>query len=255
MYKNFIFDLYGTLIDINTDEGIDMLWEKMAILYGYNEANYTPEEFKNEYFRLAGEEEQKIVKMNNRELGRSDVHEAHPEIQLEYVFQKLFTNKGVEADMDMCIYMGQCFRVLSTRYIKLYEGTREMLDAVRKKGGKIYLLSNAQKIFTIYEMKMLGIYDCFDGIYISSDKMCKKPDVRFMQMLLDEYSLDVNESIMVGNDLRSDIGSANKVGMDSLYIFSNLSPYEDEHKYKDANATYKLGSMDMKEITRILLAD
>ena len=33
MYKNYIFDLYGTLIDINTDEWNVQLWKKMQILY------------------------------------------------------------------------------------------------------------------------------------------------------------------------------------------------------------------------------
>lgn len=28
MYNNYIFDLYGTLIDINTDEWNDDLWKK-----------------------------------------------------------------------------------------------------------------------------------------------------------------------------------------------------------------------------------
>ena len=30
MYKNYIFDLYGTLVDIRTDEGKNSLWKKMS---------------------------------------------------------------------------------------------------------------------------------------------------------------------------------------------------------------------------------
>ena len=41
MYKNYIFDLYGTVIDINTDEWNDDLWKKIAILYAYKGAHYT----------------------------------------------------------------------------------------------------------------------------------------------------------------------------------------------------------------------
>ena len=44
MYKNYVFDLYGTLIDINTDEWSIELWEKMAVYYGYMGAIYTAEE-------------------------------------------------------------------------------------------------------------------------------------------------------------------------------------------------------------------
>lgn len=30
MYQNYIFDLYGTLVDIHTNENKHYLWEKMA---------------------------------------------------------------------------------------------------------------------------------------------------------------------------------------------------------------------------------
>ena len=36
---NFIFDLYGTLIDIWTDESREELWEGMALLLGDGEEN------------------------------------------------------------------------------------------------------------------------------------------------------------------------------------------------------------------------
>ena len=52
MFKNYIFDLYGTLIDINTDEWSDDLWEKMALFYSYKGAKYTGKEFHKEYNRL-----------------------------------------------------------------------------------------------------------------------------------------------------------------------------------------------------------
>lgn len=52
MYKNYVFDLYGTLIDINTDEWSIELWEKMAVYYGYKGAIYTAEELNEEYGKL-----------------------------------------------------------------------------------------------------------------------------------------------------------------------------------------------------------
>ncbi len=46
MYKNYIFDLYGTLIDINTDEWSAKLWKSLQILYAYHGAEYTPQEIR-----------------------------------------------------------------------------------------------------------------------------------------------------------------------------------------------------------------
>ncbi|MFR8428478.1 MAG: hypothetical protein ACLVCH_13905 [Roseburia inulinivorans] len=56
-YENYIFDLYGTLVDIHTDEEKTELWEKLAQFYGYYGAVYTAEELKNAYaLRLTGAE-------------------------------------------------------------------------------------------------------------------------------------------------------------------------------------------------------
>ena len=33
-YTDLIFDLYGTLVDIHTDEN-DLVWEKTALFFGY----------------------------------------------------------------------------------------------------------------------------------------------------------------------------------------------------------------------------
>ena len=47
MYKNYIFDLYGTLIDINTNEWKKSLWKNMAMIYSMSGASYTGKELNN----------------------------------------------------------------------------------------------------------------------------------------------------------------------------------------------------------------
>lgn len=53
---------------------------------------------------------------------KDDAHEAHPEIEIEEVFLALFQKKGVQADIELAIHAGQFFRILSTEYIRLYDG-------------------------------------------------------------------------------------------------------------------------------------
>ena len=43
-YDNYIFDLYGTLVDIHTDESDTAIWEKLAMFYGYYGALYEAKE-------------------------------------------------------------------------------------------------------------------------------------------------------------------------------------------------------------------
>ena len=216
MYKNYIFDLYGTLIDINTDEWCDDLWKKMAILYGYKGAHYTYDELNDEYLNLVS-------------LEKVAVRKRHPEysvvdIKIEKVFKKLFTQKGVKVTKAQVAFVAEAFRCYSTKYIKLYDGVIDLLDTLKAKGKKIYLLSNAQRYFTENELNMLGLTEYFDGICISSDEECSKPDSCYYKTLFDRYGLKKSESIMIGNDYISDIGGAAHFGIDSLYIHQSISP-------------------------------
>lgn len=212
MYKNYIFDLYGTLVDINTDEDSIDLWDKMALFYKFKGVNYRGEELKSNYLRK--------IDLKRKSL----LHTEYPDFQLSDIFKELFNDKDVFVSYEIAIATAQFFRILSISYVKLYTGIIEFLDELKKKKKKIYLLSNAQSIFTANEMKMLGIYDYFDGICFSADYCTCKPDKSFYNQLIEKYNLNVHESIMIGNDYLADILGAKAVGLDTLYIHSNLSP-------------------------------
>lgn len=237
MYQNYIFDLYGTLVDIHTDEEAPQVWEKLCLFYGYHGARYSPPELKAAYKRLVRDGE-----------GPQYSHEAHPEIQIETVFRALFTEKGVRPGEALVLHAGQFFRILTTEYLRLYDGVPGMLEALHRMGKRVYLLSNAQRIFTAYELNVLGIAQYFDGILISSDCGVKKPDRRFFRLLLDRYRLKAEESVMIGNDCTTDIAGAAAVGLDTFYIHSNISP-----EYRPGvKATYTLMGMDIARVRETL---
>lgn len=243
MYDTCIFDLYGTLVDIRTDENKEELWEKLSLFYAFYGAFYTPEELARSYKRLTGE-----MTAGHEEL-RRDSHEAFPEIRIEEVFRALFEEKGIAPDEPLVRHAGQFFRILSMEFIRLYDGTEEMLSAVKESGRKIYLLSNAQRIFTEYEMNALGITKYFDGIFISSDEGCKKPDLKFFRKLIDTCGIDPERAVMVGNDGICNIEGAKRAGLGTVYVHSDISPAEDA-----PDADYVLPQMDMEQIRKILLS-
>ena len=232
MYKNILFDLYGTLVDIRTDEEKSEVFEKLALFYGYYGAIYSPSELKKAY--------KKITKIEN-----TYSHESFPELQIEYVFLELFERKNVKADLNLAIHAGQFFRALTTDYVKLYDGAIDLLDKLKKANKNIYLLSNAQRIFTEYEMKYLGIHDYFDRIYISSDYKCKKPDLSFYKEPFNDLNLKKEETIMIGNDHICDIEGAKNYGIDTIYLHSNISPNIDP---SIVSANLKLLEMNYKKV-------
>lgn len=237
LYDNYIFDLYGTLVDIHTEEEQRDVWEKLALFYGYYDAGYESRRLQERFLELV-----------NRKQQTADAHEAFPEIQIEKVFRALFEEKGVAADWTLAVHAGQFFRALTTDYIRLYEGVTDLLEALKAAGKHVFLLSNAQRIFTEYEMRMLHIADYFEDIYISSECGIKKPDRRFFEMLLAKYNLDITKTIMIGNDMHCDIKGAKNMGLHTFYIHSNLSP---ELK-NEPIADYVLMEMDIKKVQKML---
>ncbi len=231
-YQTYIFDLYGTLVDIHTEEEDPKVWEKLALFMGYYKADYTPEALKAGYKDLVQSRERRLK--STLEQDPKYTHAASPEIDLMEVFRDLYASAGIQADEALIVHTGQFFRVLSTEYVRLYEGTREILQALRDQGKRVYLLSNAQRIFTAYEMQALDLEGYFDDILISSDYQTKKPDERFFRILLEKHAIDPRQALFVGNDSRTDIAGAQQVGLDTYYIYSNISPAGDTV----TNATY-----------------
>lgn len=213
-YTDLIFDLYGTLVDIHTEENA-LVWEKTALYFGYYGAHYSPAQLKEAF-----EEE---LKKRKAKAGQS--YECFPDLPFEPIMAQLFRRAGVEENADaLGLNAAQLFRICSTEYIKLYPGTLEALARLRKKGLRLWLLSNAQRVFTAYELRHLGLGAQLDGIFISSDYGCRKPDARFYQALMEEKKLDVSRCLMIGNDRETDIAGAKALGMGTVYMHTQLTP-------------------------------
>ncbi len=215
MYQSCIFDLYGTLVDIRTDESPDKFWTEVAEIYKSNGAQYAADELRSLYLRYAKQQDKLL-------------HFLHPfcrdiEIDLKRVFRSLYRHKGVKADSSIIADTALKFRKASTQFIRLYDGVLDLLDSLKNADKKIYLLSNAQSCFTLPELEMLGIIDYFDGILISSDCGCKKPGKRFFDILLRRYKIDKASAIMIGYDCYSDMLGALNAGLPSLYIHQEIS--------------------------------
>lgn len=225
-FDNYVFDLYGTLVDIHTEENQPLVWEKLALFYGYYGAYYTPDALHQRYRALVGSME-KSLKQNLQEDPRYD-HEASPEIEITDVFKALFAEAGVEPEDALAIHAGQFFRAMTTEYVCCYPGTASMLSALKQAGKRVYLLSNAQRIFTEFEIRRLDILKYFDDVLISSDHQVKKPDERFFQVLLERHPMEKERTLFIGNDSRTDIAGARSVGLHTYYVNSNISPAGDQ---------------------------
>ena len=238
LYDNYIFDLYGTLVDIYADENILKPWENAAKhLSKEFGTGWTGKTLWERYKEITKEEEKKLSAINGAD---------YPEILIENVWVRLI-KEGVElrkkpaltksSDNDQeknCVsvdsltvtspeILSYCvwFREMTRSRFKLFDGVLETFEFLRSEGKKIFLLSNAQRAYTEKELSDVGLYDKFDDIFISSDKQVKKPQKEFLERLIKENELSVDKCVMIGNDIFSDVGVAVKNGMNSIYLNTN----------------------------------
>ncbi len=196
--KDIIFDLYGTLIDIYTNESSKTFWKRCSRKFKKYKS-ISPTKLKSEYLKICNE----LSKENE-------------EIDLLAVFQKLY-----QVDTNIALKIAKDFRRISIKKIKLYNGAYELLNELNKLGYNIYLLSNAQDCFTQYELEKFKINVFFKDIAISSNYHIKKPNLDFFKALLKKNN--INDAIMIGNDYRCDIIPAISLGLDTIYIETQTS--------------------------------
>lgn len=239
MIKNIIFDLYGTLVDIHTDEMKDSVWETMSWFYRLHQVNVSPKKLRKRTFQLMHQMEHQM----KRELGKDRI----PEIDLTLVFKTLFDEHGILCDEELARETCVFFRALTLERLRLYNGVTELLEKLRKSGKNIYLLTNAQKVFTEKEIQTLGLSSYFDGILYSSTERVKKPDCKFFERLMERYQLKAEECVMIGNDAVCDVGGALNAKMKAIYLKSNI---RGSGKCPDSVRQFKITDLD--ELAEVL---
>ena len=209
-YDNYIFDLYGTLADIRTDEESPLFWARFCHYCRFLGMDCRADTLRETYLRLCREAEEAMGG-------------GQAEIDLAAVWPRLGAAFGQALTEEDCRRMALTFRALSLRRLGLYPGAAEVLDGLRRRGKRVVLLSNAQRCFTEPELRSLGLYDRFDHILLSSDAGVKKPSPAFFGLLAG-LGCRAEDSLMVGNDPVCDCGGAAAVGMDSVFIRTPQSP-------------------------------
>lgn len=237
MYKNYVFDVYGTLIDIHTNEYELATWQKLADTLRFYGVNYSAQELEETYFASC-----------DLQIQQGKANFQYPEVDVVEIFCQIFANKGKKAGKSLATHLAQEFRAFSTQYIRLYDGVIDTLTKLKKAGKKLYVLSNAQSCFTKTELGRLGLRKYFSGIIYSSDYKCAKPDAKLFDALVKKYNLDKKETIYIGNDGFTDVVGARNAKIDCLWIKTNLTGNE----VPTIPPKYTVDG-DFREISKLLL--
>ena len=203
--EGVLFDCYGTLIDILTDERSLGTYRLLSGWLLYQGVRIAPD-------RL-------------RELYRSRVDEAlrrtgerYPEVRVEEVFACICAEYSAwEVDAGrLGAEAARAFRAASLRRLCVLEGSLRLLDLFRRK--KIGIVSNGQRVFSEQEVRILGLYERFDFIVFSSDLGYRKPDPRIYAAALNRMDLAPQDVLFIGDNCENDVLAPQKLGIQALHV-------------------------------------
>ena len=84
------------------------------------------------------------------------------------------------------------------------------------KGFKKYILTNGFVDIQMKKIHHCGLYDKFDGVFISGIYGIGKPHAAYFEYVLDNTRADVNSTVMIGDRLSSDIIGAANMGIKTI---------------------------------------
>ena len=103
-------------------------------------------------------------------------------------------------------------------YIDIYTEVFPVLSELKKKGHRIFVLSNTSKVFyDLLEEQLSPLKELLDGFVLSCDIKAIKPDLAMFKEILDKYQLDPANCIFL-DDIEDNTNAAEKLGIRAYQV-------------------------------------
>lgn len=221
--RGLIFDLYGTLINIETDEYMEEIYRAISHFLNYEGVFLHRWELRDLYYD--------IMKWQ-----KSFSDEKYPEINVENIWDELMHRHGIRSvprRRQLSRTLLKMYRGISRKRLELYPGVAEVLERFRA-SYPMGLISDAQRGFAVPEIQAVGLAGYFAPVIISSDYGFRKPDPRLFLTAMNFLKLGPDEVVFVGNDMYRDIYGASRLGIRTVFFRSN----QGAQSYEDKEADY-----------------
>lgn len=202
IYKYLLWDIDDTLIDFKASEKVAL--RKCFDVYG---VELTDEDIA-EYSRI------------NREywklLEHGKVEKASMLIRRFDDFIEYLAVDGVEGSA-----INEAYQVGVGDYAVMYDGAYEIccrLQGVKKQ----YAITNGTAVAQERKLEHTGLGKIFDEVFISDLVGYQKPDVRFFDHVMKQIpGFKVDDALVIGDSLSSDMKGANNAGIDCCWFNPN----------------------------------
>lgn len=212
--RGIIFDINGTLVDINTDEGNEQIYRAISHFLKYHGIYTNRNEVREAYFR--------ILKDQRRQGG-----EQYPEFDVVGVWREYLRQETERRGLaipktrlaQLPHFLAEMYRGISLNRLEPYPDVRAVLDGLRER-YRLAAVTDAQSAWALPELKAAGLGGYFFPVIVSGDLGFRKPDPRIFSVALRRMHLAPEETVFVGNDMFRDIFGARQVGLRTVFFAS-----------------------------------
>ena len=229
-YTHLFFDLDNTLWDFNTNSFHAM--QKVFAIYNLHFGNTHFQLFYNAFVKNNSFlwEEYRNNKVVKKELIR---------LRFQYTFNDLNIT-GINPEEMNQVYLSEM-----PKQKKLVDGAKQVLDYLKSKGYVLSVISNGFASVQYHKLDATGIKHYFGKIYISEEIKSPKPARKIFDYALKSSNARKKLSLMIGDDLESDVKGALNFGIDAVLFdpdkkYQNLLQ-EEYHHFK--NSLYTINAL------------
>lgn len=129
------------------------------------------------------------------------------------VFEKIATEYNLEIETLIAMYREH------QPDIHLFEGVREIMEAIKAKNGKIGLITDGRSSTQRAKIRSLGISSYLDGLVISEEIGTEKPDLANFRSI--ETSIIGNDYYYIADNLKKDFIAPNALGWKTIGVIDN----------------------------------
>jgi len=174
---------------------------------------------------------------------------AKNEITRDYLIVERFRRplsegQGIDVTEAFCLEMSDRFLDFCSTKPGVVEGAHELMDYLKGRGYRMHMTSNGFHEVQYKKLSACGLKDYFDTIILSEDAGANKPAPQFFDYAFQQSGASRESTLMIGDNLQTDIMGAKSVGLDTLF-FNRYPEYETAKV-----ATYNVTSL--KAIMKIL---